>query len=80
MRRIPLMSAALALSSLAGCVYDYAPEPPYHETTYSYSSPAPAYYYAPPPTGVTTVVVYDRDYRWHDYGWYNYARDKGWEN
>ena len=79
MRHISLLPAALALVGLAGCVYDYAPEPAYHETTYSYSSPAPAYYAPPPPEG-TTVVVYDRDYRYHDYGWYNYARDKGWEN
>ncbi len=73
MRRIMLLPAVLALASLAGCVYDYAPPPAYHETTYSYA--APAYY--PPPPG-TTVVVYETDYRWHDYGWRNYARDKSW--
>jgi len=54
MRRIPLVPVALAFSSLAGCAYDYAPAPPYHETTYSYSSPAPAYYDASPPPAATT--------------------------
>ena len=78
MRNFALLPAALALAGLAGCAYDYAPPPAYHETTYSYA--APVYYYPPPPPAGATVVVYDEDYRWHDYGWRNYARDKGWEN
>ncbi len=75
MRRIMMLPAVLALAILAGCAYDYAPSPEYHETTYSYA--APTYYYAPPPPG-TTVVVYEGDDRWSDYGWRNYARDKSW--
>jgi len=76
MRRIPLLPAALALAGLAGCMYDYGPPPAYRETTYSYA--APAYYYPPPPSAGTTVVVYHEDYGRYDYGWHNYARDKGW--
>ena len=73
MRNLLLLPAVAILASLAGCVYDYAPEPA-HVTTYSYA--APSYYYPPPPPPEGTVVVYDNE--WGDQGWPPNGRYKNW--
>ena len=72
MCNLMLLPAVVALASLAGCVYGYAPEPA-HVTTYSYAAPSDCY--PPPPPG--TVVVYDNS-TWNDDGWPPNGRYKNW--
>ena len=77
MRSIMLLPAVLALASLAGCVYDYAPPAPAHYTTYSYAAPG-GYYPPPPPAPGSVVVVYQGDSGWPDDGWPPNGRFKNW--